>query len=157
MLDLLAEIWSSLPVLSSILGDWPPYSILAVSSWNRYKVRIVSCIAELLQMLGLAFLELFVIDWCCFYYFVRNSLVALLEALCARIFSWDSWISVFFAAINVANSFKISTCSWFLWGPRSRARLSLPNEFLCVSIPAVATRRTLRVPNKTTTLFLYEQ
>ena len=24
-----------------------------------------------------------VIDWCCFYYFVRNSLVALLEALCA--------------------------------------------------------------------------
>jgi len=23
--------------------------------------------------------------WCCFYYFVRNSLVALLEALCARI------------------------------------------------------------------------
>ena len=23
------------------------------------------------------------IDWCCFYYFVRNSLVALLEALCA--------------------------------------------------------------------------
>ena len=36
-----------------------------------------------------------VIDWCCFYYFVRNSLVALLEALCARIFSLDSWISVF--------------------------------------------------------------
>ena len=26
--------------------------------------------------------------WCCFYYFVRNSLVALLEALCARIFSF---------------------------------------------------------------------
>ena len=25
------------------------------------------------------------IDRCCFYYFVRNSLVALLEALCARI------------------------------------------------------------------------
>jgi len=24
------------------------------------------------------------IDWCCFYYFVRNSLVALLEASCAR-------------------------------------------------------------------------
>jgi len=35
------------------------------------------------------------IDWCCFYYVVRNSLVALLEALCARIFSWDSWISIF--------------------------------------------------------------
>jgi len=27
-------------------------------------------------------------DWCCFHYFVRNSLVALLEALCARIFSF---------------------------------------------------------------------
>ena len=26
------------------------------------------------------------IDWCCFYYFLRNSLVALLEALFARIF-----------------------------------------------------------------------
>jgi len=39
---------------------------------------------------------LYVFDWCCFYYFVRNSPVALLEALCARIFSWDSWISVFF-------------------------------------------------------------
>jgi len=25
-----------------------------------------------------------VIDWCCFYYFVRNSFVALLEALCVR-------------------------------------------------------------------------
>jgi len=24
------------------------------------------------------------IDWCCFHYFVRNSLVAFLEALCAR-------------------------------------------------------------------------
>ena len=33
--------------------------------------------------------------WCCFYYMVRNSLVALLEALCARIFSLDLWICVF--------------------------------------------------------------
>ena len=33
------------------------------------------------------------IDWCCFHDFVRNSLVALLEAPCARIFSLDSWIS----------------------------------------------------------------
>ena len=44
------------------------------------------------------------------------------------------------AAINVANSFKMSTCSWLLWGPRSRAQLSLPNGFLFMSIPAVATR-----------------
>ena len=44
------------------------------------------------------------------------------------------------AAINVANSFKISTCSWLLWRPRSRARLSLLHGFLCMSIPAVAIR-----------------
>jgi len=44
------------------------------------------------------------------------------------------------AAINVANSFKISTYSWLLWGPPSRAWLSLPNGFLCISIPAVTTR-----------------
>jgi len=36
-----------------------------------------------------------IIDWCCYYYLVRNSLLALLEALRARIFSLDSWISVF--------------------------------------------------------------
>jgi len=35
------------------------------------------------------------IDWCCFYLFVRNSLVAFLEALCARIFSSDSWYRYF--------------------------------------------------------------
>jgi len=35
------------------------------------------------------------IDWCCCYYFVRNSLVHFLEALCTRIWSLDSWISVF--------------------------------------------------------------
>jgi len=41
------------------------------------------------------------IDWCCFYYFVRNSLVALLEALCARIF--------FFRFVN------IFFCLFFFW------------------------------------------
>ena len=44
------------------------------------------------------------------------------------------------AAIKVANSFKISICSRLLWGPRSRAQLSLPHWLLCMSIPAVATR-----------------
>jgi len=44
------------------------------------------------------------------------------------------------AAVNVAKSVKLSICSWLLWGLRSRARLSLPNGFLCMSIPAVATR-----------------
>ena len=41
------------------------------------------------------------IDWCCFYYFLRNSLVALLEALFARIFFRFEisvcWIFFFFA------------------------------------------------------------
>ena len=45
-------------------GDFPPFCILAP--------RIQTC-------------QLFYcIDWCCFYYFLRNSLVALLEALFAR-------------------------------------------------------------------------
>jgi len=35
------------------------------------------------------------LDWCCFYLFVTNSLVALLEALCARAYVWrDSCICV---------------------------------------------------------------
>ena len=46
-------------------------------------------------------------DWCCFYYFVRNSLVTFLEAPCAQIFSLDSWISVlfwhFFCVCKVSN------------------------------------------------------
>jgi len=72
-------------------------------------------------------------DWCCFCYFVRNSLVALLEALCARIFPLDSWMSVFFwhffcffCACVCARSltkpfFRLSqpgSCAWlspFLW------------------------------------------
>ena len=45
--------------------------------------------------------------------------------------------------VNVANSFKSFTCSWLIWGPRSRARLSLPNGFLRMSIPAVATRLSI--------------
>ena len=36
------------------------------------------------------------IDWCCFYYFVRNSLVPLLKTLCAWICSLDPRISVFY-------------------------------------------------------------
>jgi len=52
--QVLATLFTSCGV---ILESWPHYSLLAVSSWNHYKVRIVSCIADLL---GLAFLELFV-------------------------------------------------------------------------------------------------
>ena len=52
-------------------------------------------------------------DRCCVYYFVRNSLVTLLEALCALIFSWDSWISVFpdifFPVVHTVNLQVTST------------------------------------------------
>ena len=40
------------------------------------------------------------VDWCCFYYFVRNSLVALLEALCARI--------PFFRFVNIGVSWRFA-------------------------------------------------
>ena len=56
------------------------------------------------------------IDWCCFYYFVRNSLVALLEALCARIFSWDSWR---WRANNVCDKLgqnRVSITGMHVWG-----------------------------------------
>ena len=41
-----------------------------------------------LNWLGFFKLAPFLFDWCCFYYFVRNGLVALLETLYTRIFSW---------------------------------------------------------------------
>jgi len=47
------------------------------------------------------------IDWCCFCYFVRNSLVALLEALCAHteiMYCWVAW--AIFEALKV----QILTC-----------------------------------------------
>ena len=34
------------------------------------------------------FVRFYCFDWCCFYYFVRNSIVTLLKALCAEIFSF---------------------------------------------------------------------
>jgi len=71
---------------------------------------------------------------------------AIIESLNCAMHSWTVTDArpglprVVRAAINVANSFKISTCSWLLWGLRSRAHLSLPDRFLCVSMPVVATR-----------------
>ena len=58
------------------------------------------------------------------------------------------------AAITVANSFKISTCSWLLWRPRFRARSPLPNAFLCMSIPGVATRLST-TPRRPTSLIQF--
>ena len=61
-------------------------------------------------------------DWGCFYYFVRNSLVALLEALCARIFSWDSRISGFswseIAALWVVGVWAPTRKSWLQISPQ---------------------------------------
>jgi len=53
------------------------------------------------------------VDWCCFYYFLRNSLVALLEALFARIFldlryRCDSLFLLFFISLFLSFSFSFS-------------------------------------------------
>ena len=60
------------------------------------------------------------VDWCYFYYFVRNRSVDSLEALYAQIFSLDSWISGFpghFFFVVVVRSltkpfFRLSQCGW---------------------------------------------
>jgi len=133
MLDLLAEIWSSFPVLSSIPGNWPPYSLLAMSSWNRYKVQIVSCIAELLQMRGLAFLELFVllstllilenkthqetrrmdeehIEQYIMYFFTGNSIYLFVCSYILLCISWMSVIIILFINLCRCVSWCISLC-----------------------------------------------
>jgi len=52
------------------------------------------------------FVRFYCFDWCCFYYFVRNSIVALLEALCAEIFSFRfaniGFVSEFFFFVFVS-------------------------------------------------------
>jgi len=73
--------------------------------------------------------ERLLIDWCCFYYFVRNGVVALLEALCARILSFRFVIIggflifsppliffIFFYTKNLDNHLYSSAESeWRLW------------------------------------------
>jgi len=70
------------------------------------------------------------IDWCCFYYFVRISLVSLLEAPCARICSWDLWISGVFLTFFFLCVCKVSNKAFF---PPPETRLLC----LVVSIPLV--------------------
>ena len=83
---------------SSLMGLISPFP-----HWPRYKYRHASLISSALRrspfilrsgagMLSFRFrslsitsMKVFLIDWYCFYYFVRNSLVALLAALYARI------------------------------------------------------------------------
>ena len=52
------------------------------------------------------------IDWCCFYYFVRNSLVAVLEALCARIYYM---FYVAYHTCKYAYTYTYSPVSPFSW------------------------------------------
>jgi len=69
-------------------------------------------------------------DWGCFYYFVRNSLVALLEALCARIF--------FFRFVNIG--FVLTFFFFCVCKVSNKAFLPpLPTRLLClvVAIPLV--------------------
>ena len=72
------------------------------------------------------------IDWCCFHYFVRNSLVALLEALCARI--------VFFSFVNIWISFFPWHFFVFVCKVSNKAfHVPLTTRLLClvVAIPLV--------------------
>ena len=62
----------------------------------RFEVSVTVLHPPILSVKAPYFSICWLIDWCCFYYLVRNSLVALLKALCAQMFSLDSWISVFF-------------------------------------------------------------
>jgi len=62
------SIWTAVP------GDHTQMSC-QLRHWNMYQTHD------------------FVFDWCCFYYFLRNSLVALLEALFARSISSQNLIS----------------------------------------------------------------
>jgi len=81
--------------------------------------------------------QLFFLIWCCLYYFVRNSLVALLEALCARIFSfrfvyigfcfWNIYIYIYILCVCVC---KVSNKAFL---PPLSTRLLC----LVVSIPLV--------------------
>ena len=54
--------------------------LFLVSSF-RHTARLASVLQCCCSVVAILF------DWCFFYYFVRNSLIALLEALCARIVS----------------------------------------------------------------------
>ena len=56
---------------------------------------------------------LFSIDWCCFYYFLRNSLVALLEALFARVSTARDVVTVLLAfAEYLLLNIHIFTCTY---------------------------------------------
>jgi len=57
-------------------------SCIVLATAHVFGVDVTHCIT----VAGRTFEEWLCFDWCCFYYFLRNSWVALLEALFARIF-----------------------------------------------------------------------
>jgi len=63
-----------------------------------------------------------ILNWCCFYYFVRNILVVLLEALCGRI--------VFFRFVNIGFSWVLHFSCLCVCGlcPLTKALLPLLSE-----------------------------
>ena len=68
------------------------------------------------------------IDWCCFYYFVRNSLLALLEAPRARIFSFR------FVTVNISFLLTFYFCARSLTKPFFRpSREQEPAQLLMIN------------------------
>jgi len=59
---------------------FPAYRLWGVPSTSKAKRKAIVLHFLMRQI----FFHCCLIDWCCFYYFLRNSLVALLEALFAR-------------------------------------------------------------------------
>ena len=70
--------------------------------------------SELLYVLNVK-----IIDWCCFYCFVRNSLVALLQALCARIFA-VRFVDIGFVS-DIVKETEIQVCALFDYLRRENA------------------------------------
>ena len=100
---------------SEVVEYWSPLTAVKTPSAPSTE----SAVAGVATKERLFLLNYRTFDWCCFYFFVTNSLVALLEALCARIFSLDSWIS----------GFSWLFCFWFV------CARSLTWPFFCLSKP----------------------
>ena len=106
---------------SNIAGQFTTKSCpsLAISLFIDFSQRVYNLVVIL-----------WLIDWCCCYYFVKDSLVALLETLCVRIF--------FFSFVNIV----FFSCHFFFWCAKSLTKAFLPpllTRLLClvVAIPLV--------------------
>jgi len=82
------ELWMPLMAYSTLRSCfWAArtYVVMKVTKHDNKLSCLFSCTLTLSRLKWWTHPH---IDWCCFYYFLRNSLVALLEALFARIFSY---------------------------------------------------------------------